>query len=74
MKKKVTIIDYEIGNLFSIKNAFRKFDADIIICNTEDDILSADRLILPGVGGFKEGNAGFKKTKIDRCNQTICIL
>jgi len=64
MKKKVSVIDYGIGNLFSISNAVKNCNADAVFCNTEAQILSADRLILPGVGGFKEGMQSLNNLKL----------
>jgi glutamine amidotransferase len=48
----LTIIDYGVGNLASIKNMLKKVGCDAIVTSKEEDILNADRLILPGVGAF----------------------
>lgn len=48
----IAIIDYGAGNLFSVKNALDYIGEKAIITNEKADILSADRLILPGVGAF----------------------
>ena len=61
MKPKVTIIDYGLGNLFSIKRAFEHCDADVKITKSPDDIDNADRLVLPGVGAFSAGIIGLKE-------------
>ena len=53
MKKKVTIIDIECGNILSIKRAFEKWDAEVDITTKKEKILSASRLVLPGVGAFR---------------------
>ncbi len=50
--KKVIIIDYQLGNLFSVKQACDAVGIDAKISSNKDDILSADGLILPGVGAF----------------------
>lgn len=52
-KKKVVIIDYGHGNLYSINQACIHLGYSPIISSDEKDILSADSLILPGVGAFK---------------------
>ena len=54
-----TIVDFGVGNLFSVQKALEKCGFDrIIIANTEAQITRADRLILPGVGAFSNGMAG----------------
>jgi glutamine amidotransferase len=49
----VTIIDYGIGNLTSIKNMLKKAGTNSIISSNINDIAKADKLILPGVGSFE---------------------
>ena len=51
----ITIIDYGSGNLKSIKNGFKKINANAIISSSLKDIDDAEALVLPGVGAF--GNA-----------------
>lgn len=51
----LTIIDYGTGNLTSIKNMLKKIGVDSIISNKAEDIINADKLILPGVGHFDYG-------------------
>ncbi len=48
----VAIIDYGAGNLHSVKNALDFIGAESIITNDRETILSADHVILPGVGSF----------------------
>ncbi len=48
----LTIVDYGVGNLASIKNMLRKIGAEALISSDEATILAADKLILPGVGAF----------------------
>jgi len=51
----VTIIDYGVGNLNSIKNMLKKIGTEAIISSLPADIDSAEKLILPGVGAFDYG-------------------
>jgi imidazole glycerol-phosphate synthase subunit HisH len=51
----VTIIDYGVGNLNSIKNMLKKIGVDAIISSDSIDIESAEKLILPGIGSFEYG-------------------
>lgn len=49
----IAIIDYKMGNLGSVKNAFDSLGIDTVITSDKEIIKSADKLILPGVGAFK---------------------
>lgn len=53
-KKKVVIIDYNLGNLFSVKQACDTVGINAKISSSKEDIDNADALILPGVGAFIE--------------------
>lgn len=55
MKKDIKILDYGIGNLSSIYQAFERFDIEISFAKNAVDIKQADQLILPGVGAFIKG-------------------
>ena len=46
------IIDYGVGNLFSLVSSFHKIGEDAIITNDPAEIARADRILLPGVGAF----------------------
>ena len=48
----ITIINYGAGNLFSVEKAFSALGADVRVSSTVADILSADKIVLPGVGAF----------------------
>ncbi len=48
----ITIIDYGIGNLLSVKRAFTHIGANLSIAKTAEDIEKSNKLILPGVGAF----------------------
>ena len=52
MNKCISIIDYGLGNIFSIKNAIISLGYHCNIINTEEDIEKSSVLILPGVGAF----------------------
>ncbi|MBN1213871.1 MAG: imidazole glycerol phosphate synthase subunit HisH [Candidatus Lokiarchaeota archaeon] len=60
----ITIIDYGMGNLRSVQKAFERIRVKAIITSREDDILNADKIILPGVGHFERGFANLKKLGI----------
>ena len=48
----ITIIDYGIGNLGSVFNMFKKIGASAKISDEPEEILKAEKLLLPGVGSF----------------------
>ena len=54
LKKTVVIIDYGIGNIFSVKQAFDQIGADTIITSESKVIENAKYLVLPGVGAFSK--------------------
>ena len=56
----VGIIDYGLGNLFSVQRAVNKAGGNGIITYDPDIIQSCDKLILPGVGAFADGMKGLK--------------
>jgi imidazole glycerol-phosphate synthase subunit HisH len=49
----IAIVDYGMGNLASVFNAVRLFSKDVRICSNAASLSNADKLILPGVGSFK---------------------
>ena len=50
------ILDYDMGNIASIRNMFHSVGYDdVIISGNKDDIKKADKIILPGVGSFDKG-------------------
>jgi glutamine amidotransferase len=58
--KKVIILDYQLGNLFSVKQACAKVGIDAEISSNKNDIAKADAIILPGVGAFMEAMHNLK--------------
>lgn len=60
------IIDYGIGNLFSLKSSFGMIGEDVVVTSDEKDIRSADRIILPGVGAFEDAARKLKESGLDK--------
>lgn len=52
MRSKIQIIDYGMGNLRSVQKAIQSLGYDASITSLPDDVASAEKLILPGVGAF----------------------
>jgi len=48
----IAIVDYGMGNLRSVTNAFRMLGADVIVTRKKEEIKSSDAIVLPGVGAF----------------------
>lgn len=63
--KKISIVDYGMGNIRSVQKAFESFGTTCNITSDEDEILSSNGIILPGVGAFPDAMANIKKIKID---------
>jgi len=57
----ITIIDYGMGNLRSVQKAFEKFCSNVVVSASANDILKADKIVLPGVGAFKTAMDELKK-------------
>ena len=62
----IAIIDYDAGNLRSVEKALQYIGEEVVISRDKDTILSADKVILPGVGSF--GDAMDKLTKYNLIN------
>ncbi len=60
-KPTIAIIDYGMGNLFSIKNACEYSGMQANITSCKEDLLSAEAVILPGVGAFSDAVASLKR-------------
>lgn len=52
LKSQVVVIDYGVGNLLSVQRGFEHCGAKVILSSNPDQILSAKRVVLPGVGAF----------------------
>lgn len=61
----IVIIDYDLGNLGSVKNALDKLGVISVISKSVTDIQEADGLILPGVGAAGEGMKNLKEKRLD---------
>lgn len=63
MKKslKIAIVNYEVGNTKSVKNAFERFpNCEVILTDDKELILNADAIILPGVGAYPDAVQALK--------------
>jgi glutamine amidotransferase len=56
----IVVIDYGLGNLFSVVKAFLAIGVEASLTDKAEAIKTADAIVLPGVGAFKDGMEGLK--------------
>ena len=62
----IAIVDYGVGNLFSLISSFKKIGADIAVTADPEVIKATDRIILPGVGAFDDAAKKLRDSGLDR--------
>ena len=62
----IAIIDYDAGNIKSVEKALLLLDQEVVITGGREEILKADKVILPGVGAFGDAMANLRKTGLDQ--------
>lgn len=62
----IAIIDYGVGNLFSLTSSFKYVGADVVVTSDPNEIKKADKIILPGVGAFGDAIKKLKDTGLDK--------
>ena len=58
----IAIVDYGVGNLFSLKSSFAAIGADAVVTSSEKILRDADKIILPGVGAFGDAAAKLRES------------
>ena len=58
----IAIIDYGVGNLFSLSSSLKMIGEEAIVTSDPETIKAADRIILPGVGAFADAAAKLRST------------
>jgi glutamine amidotransferase len=61
----IAIVDYGVGNLFSLKSSLAMIGADAIVTGSAEDLRKADKIILPGVGAFEDAANKLRLTGLD---------
>ena len=61
----VGIIDYGVGNLFSLKSSFKAIGEDAFVSSDPEILGKADRLVLPGVGAFEDAAKKLRASGLD---------
>lgn len=61
----IAIVDYGVGNLFSLKCSFASIGAEVTVTSDASVLRSADKLVLPGVGAFEDAAKKLRATGLD---------
>ena len=61
----VGIIDYGVGNLFSLCSSFRAIGQEAFVSGNPEELAKADRLVLPGVGAFEDAAKKLRASGLD---------
>lgn len=64
MSTSVVVVDYGLGNLFSVRKALEHCGAQVNVTDDPEAIARAGRLVLPGVGAFKDGMMGLREKSL----------
>ena len=67
----IAIIDYGVGNLFSLSHSLTAVGAEAVVTGDADVIRRADHVVLPGVGAFGDAAAKLRETKLDALARDI---
>ncbi len=66
MTMKVTVVDYDIGNLYSVLRALESVGAQVTLSNDGAFIAQSDRVVLPGVGAFADCIQSLRQRGLDQ--------
>lgn len=61
----IAIVDYGVGNLFSLQSSFKRIGADAVVTSDETTLKNASKIILPGVGAFADAIQKLKERNLD---------
>jgi glutamine amidotransferase len=68
----VVVVDYGMGNIKSVQRGLEKVGASVLLSSHPEDVASANHLVLPGVGAFKDGMNGLRESGvIDAIDQFV---
>ncbi|MDE7084227.1 MAG: imidazole glycerol phosphate synthase subunit HisH [Clostridia bacterium] len=68
----IAVIDYGVGNLFSLVHSLKKVGADCVVTSDKEQITHADKLILPGVGAFGDAAKRLASSGLDKVIKSEC--
>jgi imidazole glycerol phosphate synthase glutamine amidotransferase subunit len=69
----IAIVDYGMGNLKSVTNAFKRLGADVVITRDKREIESSSAIVLPGVGAFGKCIENLKKLDLFHFIKTLIM-
>ncbi len=61
----IAILDYGVGNLFSLHSSLQRVGAEAVITSDKNVIKNADKIILPGVGAFADASKKLRNSGLD---------
>lgn len=75
----IVIVDYGVGNLFSLQSSFKAIGENVITSGDKEVIKSADKIILPGVGAFEDAayklfNSGLADVVVNQAKSGVPVL
>ena len=62
----IALVDYGVGNLFSLKSSFEAIGANISVVSKPEELAGADKIILPGVGAFADAAEKLRLSGMDK--------
>lgn len=62
----IALVDYGVGNLFSLESSFRAIDQAVTVTADPEIIRKADKILLPGVGAFEDAARKLRKSGLDQ--------
>ena len=62
----IAVVDYGVGNLFSLQRSLQAVGADAAVTSRPEEIAGADRIVLPGVGAFGDAAEKLRAAGLDR--------
>jgi glutamine amidotransferase len=69
----IALVDYGVGNLRSVEKALQAAGAQVCLTADPKRILSAEKVVLPGVGAFGDGMAGLRERKLVEVIQSLPV-
>ena len=62
----IAIVDYGVGNLFSLISSFKYIGQDVLVTSNPEEIKGCEKIILPGVGAFEDARRKLRDTGLDK--------
>ena len=70
---KIVVVDYGMGNIFSVLKKVKSFTDNVQLSSKKEDILGADKLILPGVGSLGKAMSNLKELDLIDVLNTVAL-